>query len=139
MVEDRKPTRAGNDQLRKIVIFSDIHHRIKNSEFVGRVSAMSLARSFPTISAFVVLFVLARYLLEPEELAHYRKLWPFFSLWGPVIISAIVNAAYFRGSNPDTIRAALRQTAAMFFLGGLLVGGSAWYMSDILADFFKVP
>jgi len=139
MVEDRKPTRAGNDQLRKIVIFSDIHHRIKNSEFVGRVSAMSLARSFPTISAFIVLFVLARYLLEPEELAYYRKLWPFFSLWGPVVISAVVNAAYFRGSKPDTIRAALRQTAIMLFLGGLLVGGSAWVLSDMLAGFFKVP
>jgi O-antigen/teichoic acid export membrane protein len=139
MVEDRKPTRAGNDQSRKIVIFSDIHHRINNSEFAGRVSAMSLARSFPTISAFIVLFVLARYLLEPSELAHYRKLWPFFSLWGPVVISAIVNAAYYRGSNPELIRATLRQTVVMFFFGGLLVGGSAWILSDTLAAFFKVP
>jgi O-antigen/teichoic acid export membrane protein len=123
----------------KILIFSDINHRIKNSEFAGRVSAMSLARSFPTISAFIVLFVLARYLLEPEELAHYRKLWPFFSLWGPVVISAIVNAAYFRGSSPDLLRSTLQQTVAMVFLGGLVVGGSAWFLSDDLATFFKVP
>ncbi len=27
----------------------------------------------------------------------------------------------------------------MFFTGGLLVGGSAWFLSDILAGFFKVP
>jgi len=139
MLNDRKPNQAGNDQSRKIVIFSDINHRIKNSEFAGRVSAMSLARSFPTISAFIVLFVLARYILEPEELAHYRKLWPFFSLWGPVVISAIVNAAYFRGSSPDSLRSTLRQTVAMFFVGGLVVGGSAWFLSDILAAFFKVP
>ena len=103
------------------------------------MSAISLARSFPTISAFVVLFVLARYLLEPEELAHYRKLWPFFSLWGPVVISAIVNATYYRASNLDSARSTLRQTAVMFFLGGVLVGGSTWVLSDLLADFFKVP
>jgi O-antigen/teichoic acid export membrane protein len=139
MVEDRKPIRAGNDQFRKIVIFSDISHRIKNSEFVGRVSAMSLARSLPTLSAFVVLFVLARYLLDPDELAHYRKLWPFFSLWGPVVISAIVNAAYFRGSDPAHARVALRQTALMFLLGGMMVGGSAWVLSNYLAVFFQVP
>jgi O-antigen/teichoic acid export membrane protein len=100
---------------------------------------MSLARSFPTISAFIVLFVLARYLLEPQELAHYRKLWPFFSLWGPVVISAIANAAYYRGSDPDSLRSTLRLFIAMFFMGGLLVGGSAWLMSGVLAEFFKVP
>ncbi len=139
MQEDRKPTRAGNDHRKKIVIFLDINYRIKNSEFVGRVSAMSLARSFPTISAFVVLFVLARFLLDQEELAHYRKLWPFLSLWGPVVISAVVNAAYFSGSDPSKTRLALRQMAFMFVTGGLLVGGTAWFLADNLASFFNVP
>lgn len=100
---------------------------------------MSLARALPTVSAFLVLFVLARFLLTPDELAHYRKLWPFFSLWAPVVISAIVNAAYFRGSNPDQTRAALGQTVVLFFIGGILVGGSAWLLSGYLAQFFKVP
>lgn len=100
---------------------------------------MSLARALPTVSAFVVLFVLARFLLAPEELAHYRKLWPFFSLWAPVVISAIVNAAYFKGSDPVYARAAMSQTVTLFFVGGFFVGGSALLLSGVLAQFFNVP
>lgn len=100
---------------------------------------MSLARALPTVSAFLVLFVLARFLLPPEELAHYRKLWPFFSLWAPVVISAIVNAAYFRGSDPSHTKAAMGQTVVLFFTGGVIVGGSAWMLSGALAHFFQVP
>ena len=100
---------------------------------------MSLARSLPSLSAFLALFILARFLLDAQELAHYRKLWPFFSLMGPVVISSIVNATYYRSGDPSKTRLVLRQMATMFFLGGVAVGVSTWMLSGHLAGFFQVP
>jgi len=100
---------------------------------------MSISRSLQTISALIVLFVLARFLLTPEELSHYRKLWPFYSLFGPVVVSAVVNAAYFHGSDHSDIRSSLIQATRLLILGGLLVGISSYLASDFLAAYFNIP
>lgn len=100
---------------------------------------MSISRSLQTISALIVLFVLARFLLTPEELSHYRKLWPFYSLFGPVVISAVVNAAYFHGSDHSDTRSSLQQATRLLILGGLLVGVSAYLAADFLAAYFNIP
>src|SRR5690606_7485180 len=101
--------------------------------------AMSISRSLQTISALIVLFVLARFLLTPEELSHYRKLWPFYSLFGPVVVSAVVNAAYFHGSDRSDVRSSLQQATRLLILGGLLVGLVAYLASDFLAVYFNIP
>jgi len=86
----------------------------------------------------VVLWVLARFVLDPMALSHYRKLWPFYSLFGPVILSAVINTAYVNGSRIESAQYALSQALRLLVIGAVLVASISFILAEPLATYFKV-
>lgn len=78
-------------------------------------------------------------MLDPIALSHYRKLWPFYALVGPVLLSAILNTAYLNGSRLEFARFALGQALRWLAIGALFLGVSSYWLAAPIAAYLKVP
>lgn len=113
--------------------------QLKTGEFNQRVTALSVSRFISALSALLVLWILARFVLDPIALSHYRKLWPFYALFGPVFLSAVLNTAYLNGSRHEFARFALGQALRLLAIGALFLGVSSYVLAAPIAVYLNVP